>query len=76
MERLVVPADNVLAGYRAELHARKIYGARGFSVAALWPWYGLNDWNDVLRKKREGGGRMIAMSGLVVRSIAKSEDLK
>ncbi|WJM29765.1 hypothetical protein QUC32_29315 (plasmid) [Novosphingobium resinovorum] len=51
----MVPADNDLAGYRAELHARKIYGARGFSVAALWPWYGLNDWNDVLRKKREGG---------------------
>lgn len=56
VERLVLLADNDLAGHRAERRARAVYAAQGLVVTALWPWHGQNDWNDVLMKGGKGEG--------------------
>jgi putative DNA primase/helicase len=56
VERLILLPDNDLAGRRAERLALSAYRSRPFAVETLWPWSGLNDWNDVLMREEEGVG--------------------
>ncbi len=57
--RLVLLPDNDRPGRRAEVIAREAHARPGRIIETLWPWHGLNDWNDVLRKEGERvGGRV------------------
>jgi hypothetical protein len=56
VERLILLPDNDLAGCRAEQLALNAYRSRPFAVETLRPWWGLNDWNDVLVREKEGVG--------------------
>ena len=53
VRRLVLLADADAAGRLAVERARKQYAGAGLWIETLWPWQGLNDWNDVLRTKGE-----------------------
>ncbi|WP_404478765.1 toprim domain-containing protein [Novosphingobium sp. BL-52-GroH] len=61
VRRVVLLADRDRAGWRAQQTAHERYAACGLAVSTLWPWYGLNDWNDVLQK--EGRGRKPGAAG-------------
>lgn len=59
VRRLVLLSDNDRAGRVAALKAKAVYRGRGLDVGVEWPWHGLNDWNDVLKRQgeeREGWG--------------------
>lgn len=56
VQRLILLPDNDRAGRLAEHQARKAYGRPGLAIETVWPWMSENDWNDVLRKRRGGGG--------------------
>jgi putative DNA primase/helicase len=49
VDRLVLLPDNDLAGRLGAERATARYRALGLCVETLFPWYGLNDWNAVLR---------------------------
>lgn len=55
VKHLILLPDNDAPGRRAEAIARKAYAQPGRRIETIWPWHGLNDWNDVLRRGREGG---------------------
>lgn len=58
IEHLVLLPDADGAGRKAEQRARLAYKARRCFVETIWPWWGLNDWNDVLlAARREIGTR-------------------
>ncbi|WP_404337880.1 toprim domain-containing protein [Sphingomonas sp. MMS12-HWE2-04] len=56
VRQLVLLPDLDASGLRAERRARLAYEALGHSPVTLWPWHGLKDWNDVLRKEEKGVG--------------------
>lgn len=55
VQRLFLLPDNDAPGRRGALVASIAHTAPGRTIETLWPWYGLNDWNDVLRAVRGGG---------------------
>lgn len=55
VETLILLPDNDLAGRRAARRAHDIYRQSVLHVETIWPWWGLNDWNDVLRQEKQGG---------------------
>lgn len=57
VERLILLPDNDAAGQLAVRLAIEAHAKRGRHIDTIWPWRGLNDWNDVLRAEREGGRR-------------------
>ena len=59
VDRLILLPDNDRPGRRAEAVAREAQTAPGRTIETIWPWHGLNDWNDVLRREgeRDGGRR-------------------
>jgi putative DNA primase/helicase len=59
VRRLILLPDNDRAGRLAESRARDAHARAGLAVETVWPWAGLNDWNDVLHSEgKEEGGRM------------------
>ena len=56
VRRLVLLPDNDPAGRRGAATAAIAHAAPGRTIETLWPWHGLNDWNDVARARRRGGG--------------------
>lgn len=56
VRRLVLLADNDRAGRIAVEAALDAHAAPGRIIETLWPWHGLNDWNDVLRAEGKGVG--------------------
>jgi hypothetical protein len=56
VDRLILLPDNDRPGRRAEVIAREAHTMPGRTIETIWPWYGLNDWNDVLRREGERGG--------------------
>lgn len=52
---LILLPDNDHAGRIAEPLAIKAHAVPGRHIDTIWPWRGLNDWNDVLRAERKGG---------------------
>jgi hypothetical protein len=56
VRRLVLLADNDRAGRLAVEAALVAHAAPGRIIETLWPWHGLNDWNDVLRSGGKGVG--------------------
>lgn len=56
VRRLVLLADNDRAGRLAADAALIAHAAPGRMIETLWPWHGLNDWNDVLRAGGKGVG--------------------
>ncbi|MBA4090936.1 MAG: virulence-associated protein E [Sphingobium sp.] len=59
VERLVLLPDNDMAGRRAERLARQAYQRAPLKIETIWPWWGFNDWNDVLERKEEGVGSRV-----------------
>ncbi|WP_416463768.1 toprim domain-containing protein [Sphingomonas sp. VDB2] len=59
VERLVLLPDNDMAGRRAERLTRQAYQRASLKIETIWPWWGLNDWNDVLERKEEGVGSRV-----------------
>jgi len=55
VDRLVLLPDNDPGGRRAAKLARGAYACEGRVIETMFPWYGLNDWNDVLRREGEKG---------------------
>lgn len=55
VRRLVLLPDNDPSGRRGAALASIAHAQPGRTIETLWPWYGLNDWNDVLRARRRGG---------------------
>ncbi|MDJ0277700.1 toprim domain-containing protein [Sphingomonas sp. 2R-10] len=55
VRRLILLPDNDLPGRRGAAAAAIAHAQPGRTIETLWPWYGLNDWNDVLRARRRGG---------------------
>lgn len=49
VKRLVLLPDNDPAGHLAVSRAEEALGANDRLIETIWPWRGLNDWNDVLR---------------------------
>ncbi len=59
VRRLILLPDNDRAGRLAESQARDAHAGAGLVIETVWPWAGLNDWNDVLQAEgEEGGARM------------------
>ena len=56
VRRLVLLGDDDRAGRLGAAAALAAHAAEGRTVETLWPWHGLNDWNDVLRAEGEGVG--------------------
>lgn len=54
VKRLLLLPDNDHAGRLAVPLAIEAHAKRGRRIDTIWPWHGLNDWNDVLRAEREG----------------------
>lgn len=52
VDRLVLLPDNDTGGHLAERQARDAFARPGRTITTLWPWRGLNDWNDVLIAER------------------------
>lgn len=48
VRHLILLPDNDRAGRLAERQARKAHARSGLVIETIWPWAGLNDWNDVL----------------------------
>lgn len=57
VERLLLLPDNDHAGHVAVERAAQAYADRPFVLDLEWPWFGLNDWNDVLRRPDLWEGR-------------------
>ncbi|MDF0490160.1 toprim domain-containing protein [Sphingomonas sp. H39-1-10] len=57
VERLLLLPDNDRAGSIAVGRAETAYAGRPFDLDLEWPWFGLNDWNDVLRRPELWEGR-------------------
>ncbi len=55
VRRLILLPDNDPPGRRGAAAAAIAHAASGRTIETLWPWDGLNDWNDVLRARRRGG---------------------
>lgn len=55
VRRLILLPDNDLSGRRGAAAAAIVHAAPGRTIETIWPWHGLNDWNDVLRARRRGG---------------------
>lgn len=51
VDQLVLLPDNDQGGHLAEKQARHAYARPGRSIMTIWPWRGLNDWNDVLMEE-------------------------
>lgn len=51
--RIVLLPDADAPGRLAERRARLAYARAGREIRTLWPWHGLNDWNDVLQREGE-----------------------
>jgi hypothetical protein len=49
VRRLVLLADRDKAGWLGATAALQAHAVQGRDIEIVWPWYGLNDWNDVLR---------------------------
>lgn len=62
VRELVLLPDNDAPGRRAARLARDVYAGRSFSVETIWPAWGLNDWNDVLRRGGEEVGRRVRIA--------------
>lgn len=56
VNRLILLPDNDHAGHLAVPLTQQALAAEGRQIRPLWPWHGLNDWNDVLREGGEGVG--------------------
>lgn len=54
--RLALLPDNDHAGRIAVPLAIEAHAALGRRLDTIWPWHGLNDWNDVLREGGKGVG--------------------
>lgn len=50
VRRLVLLADRDKAGWLGATAALQAHAVQGRDIEIVWPWYGLNDWNDVLRR--------------------------
>ena len=74
VRRLVLLPDNDRAGRLAARRAREAHLRDDLEIETLWPWAGLNDWNDVLREEGERGGGRVAASGLTVRARRHDKD--
>jgi hypothetical protein len=59
VRRLVLLPDNDHAGRLAMKAAMIAHAAPGRTIEVEWPWYGLNDWNDVLRAGGEEVGNRV-----------------
>jgi hypothetical protein len=59
VRRLILLPDNDRAGRLAASRAREAHVRDGLEIETLWPWAGLNDWNDVLRREGEMGGEWL-----------------
>lgn len=57
VKHLILLPDNDAAGQLAVPLAIEAHAKPGRHIDTMWPWRGLNDWNDVLRTEREGGRR-------------------
>ncbi len=57
VQRLILLPDNDRAGRIAAARAEAAYVERPFELGLEWPWFGLNDWNDVLRRSDLWGGK-------------------
>lgn len=55
VRRLILLPDNDPAGRRGAAFAAIAHAQPGRTIETIWPWHGLNDWNDVLRARRRGG---------------------
>ncbi|MBL0914146.1 MAG: toprim domain-containing protein [Sphingopyxis sp.] len=55
---LILLPDNDRAGQLGASAASVAHRADGRSIETIWPWFGLNDWNDVLRRQRGEGEEM------------------
>lgn len=55
VDRLVLLPDNDPGGRRAAKLARDAYAHEGRVIETIFPWYRLNDWNDVLEREGEKG---------------------
>lgn len=55
VRRLILLPDNDPSGRRGAALAQIAHVQPGRTIETLWPWCGLNDWNDVLRARRRGG---------------------
>lgn len=55
VRHLVLLPDNDAPGRRGAALAQVAHAQPGRTIETLWPWYGLNDWNDVLRARRREG---------------------
>lgn len=59
VRRLIILADDDLAGRRSAAAAAEAHALAGRSVIRLWPGRGHNDWNDRLRAGGEGVGMRV-----------------
>lgn len=59
VRRLVLLPDLDAPRRLAEARARTAYACDGREIETLWPWGGLNDWNDVLRRGGEEVGSRV-----------------
>jgi hypothetical protein len=59
VRRLLILADDDVAGRRAAAAAIESHVASGRQICRLWPGRGFNDWNDRLRAGGEGEGRRV-----------------
>lgn len=57
VKQLVLLPDNDLSGKRAVPRAMEAYRLHDRRIDLLWPWNGLNDWNNVLAYLRRSGGK-------------------
>lgn len=62
VRKLILLADADRPGRLAAYDAAATYAATGIEIETLWPWHGLNDWNDVLRQQRGGGGDPVRLA--------------
>lgn len=53
VDRLVLLPDNDPGGRRGAKLASSAYAREGRVIETIFPWYGLNDWNDVLGREGE-----------------------
>lgn len=59
VDHLVLLPDNDPGGRRAAKLAGGAYPREGRVIETIFPWYGLNDWNDVLGREGEKGGNRL-----------------
>ncbi|WP_447725550.1 DUF7146 domain-containing protein [Sphingomonas koreensis] len=56
VRRVILLPDADAPGRLGARRAHAAYEKSDRTVETLWPWHGLNDWNDVLRAEGERGG--------------------